>query len=128
MSAQERMTAAELRATTGGPAKRSKYGARRTTVDGITFDSAAEATRYQVLKLKLDMGFIHDLRLQVPYPITVGNGVVVAIYKADFVYVEDGANFEIAEDVKGMDTPVSKLKRKLVEAIHGVKVEIVRAK
>lgn len=97
--------------------KRSKYGAKKTVVDGITFDSQAEATRYGVLKIVQASGLITDLRLQVPYQITV-NGKKVCRYVADFVYSENGK--EVVEDVKGMRTPVYNLKKKLMEAVFGV--------
>jgi len=96
---------------------RSKYGAKKTVVDGITFDSQAEATRYGVLKVIQSAGLITDLRLQVPYQITV-NGKKVCRYVADFVYIENGK--EVVEDVKGMKTPVYNLKKKLMEAVFGV--------
>lgn len=97
--------------------KRSKYGAKKTVVDGITFDSQAEAARYGVLKIVQASGLITDLRLQVPYQITV-NGKKVCRYVADFVYSENGK--EVVEDVKGMKTPVYNLKKKLMEAVFGV--------
>jgi hypothetical protein len=100
-----------------GVIKRSKYGAKKTVVDGITFDSQAEATRYGVLKIVQASGLITDLRLQVPYQITV-NGKKVCRYVADFVYSENGK--EVVEDVKGMKTPVYNLKKKLMEAVFGV--------
>ncbi len=96
---------------------RSKYGAKKTVVDGITFDSQAEATRYGVLKVIQASGLITGLRLQVPYQITV-NGKKVCRYVADFVYIENGK--EVVEDVKGMKTPVYNLKKKLMEAVLGV--------
>lgn len=97
--------------------KRSKYGAKKTVVDGITFDSMAEATRYGVLKVIQSAGLIRNLRLQVPYEITV-NGQKVCRYVADFVYEEN--NKEVVEDVKGMKTPVYNLKKKLMKAVFGV--------
>ena len=45
----------------------SKYNAKKTIVDGITFDSKHEADRYCELKLLLRAGAITDLRLQVPF-------------------------------------------------------------
>ena len=44
----------------------SKYNSRKTTVDGITFDSKKEARRYLVLKKMEQDGEIKNLRLQVP--------------------------------------------------------------
>ena len=97
--------------------KRSKYGAKKTVVDGITFDSMAEAARYSVLKILQAGGLISDLRLQVKYDIAV-NSKKVCRYVADFVYSENGK--EVVEDVKGMKTPVYNLKKKLMEAVFGV--------
>ncbi len=127
MSASSNMTASEYQESLK-PAKRSKYGAKRVTIDGIDFDSKAEGARYVVLRDLQRAGKIHDLRRQVPYPITVGPSVLVGNYRADFVYWEEGATAETVEDVKGFDTPLSKFKRKCVEAAHGVKIQIVRAK
>ncbi|MDD3747626.1 MAG: DUF1064 domain-containing protein, partial [Anaerostipes sp.] len=42
----------------------SKYGARKTVIDGITFDSKREAKRYQELKLLEQAGEISYLELQ----------------------------------------------------------------
>ena len=47
--------------------KRSKYGAIKTEVDGIKFDSKHEASRYKELRLLEQAGEITNLRLQVPY-------------------------------------------------------------
>lgn len=108
-------------------APRNKYGAQRTELDGISFASKAEANRYAFLKLREKAGEISGLTLQEPFACSVGRGVVVCTYRADFSYFDHAQKRQIVEDVKGMDTPVSKLKRKLVEAIHGVKVEIIKS-
>ena len=95
--------------------RRSKYGAVKTVVDGITFDSKAEARRYGELKLLQAAGVIKDLEMQPRYDITI-NDKFCAFYKADFRYLQDGAF--VVEDVKGMKTPMYRLKKKLVEALY----------
>ena len=45
----------------------SKYKNKKTVVDGITFDSKKEASRYLELKKLKDAGFIDDLELQVKF-------------------------------------------------------------
>ena len=100
----------------------SKYHARKTTVDGITFDSRREADRYIVLKGMEEDGAIRDLRRQVRYelipPFDVDSRHYRPVfYVADFVYVEDGK--EIVEDVKGMRTDVYRLKSKLFARRYG---------
>ena len=47
----------------------SKYGAIRTTVDGVTFASKAEARRYAELKLLEQAGEIKGLELQPKFDI-----------------------------------------------------------
>jgi len=98
---------------------RSKYNAVKTTVDGIKFDSKAEARRYSELKLLLKAKTIADLELQPRYDFVV-NGVKIGFYKADFRYKM--GNRLIIEDVKGVKTPVYNLKKKLMKAIHGIDI------
>ena len=102
---------------------RAKYRNKKTVVDGIKFDSQREATRYSVLKIMQAAGVISDLRLQVPYVITV-NGLKICKYVADFVYVDRGR--EVVEDVKGMKTPTYNLKKKLMKAVHGIEIQEVK--
>ena len=99
---------------------RAKYRNKKTVVDGIKFDSQREATRYSVLKIMQAAGVISDLRLQVPYVMTV-NGLKICKYVADFVYVDRGR--EVVEDVKGMKTPTYNLKKKLMKAVHGIEIQ-----
>lgn len=129
---------------------RTKYKAKKTEVDGITFDSMKEAKRYQELKILEAAGQIKDLRLQVAYelipamrePDTIGKrggkikGKLIeraVIYKADFVYLEkldipfsDQEKWEeVVEDVKGMRTKEYILKRKLMLYRYGIRIREV---
>ena len=99
--------------------RRNKYGAIKTTVDGITFHSKKEAAHYQDLKLRVRKGEIKDLILQPKFPLVI-NGVKCGSYIGDFEYVEGGRR--VIVDVKGVKTPVYNLKKKLVKAVHGVEV------
>jgi hypothetical protein len=89
-------------------------------VDGIMFDSKAEASRYSLLRILLDQGKISDLELQVPFVIEV-NGLKICKYIADFVYTINGQR--VVEDVKGVRTPEYKLKRKLMSAVFGIEIQ-----
>lgn len=105
---------------------RSKYHARKTTVDGITFDSRKEADRYLVLKGMEEDGSIEGLRRQVRYELVPafdvdGKHYRPVFYVADFVYVEDGK--EVIEDVKGMRTDVYRLKSKLFAQRYGMSIK-----
>lgn len=104
---------------------RSKYHAKKTCVDGITFDSKREADRYLVLKSMEEDGAIKDLRRQVRYELVPafnvdGRHYRPVFYVADFVYRENG--HEVVEDVKGMMTDVYKLKRKLFARRYGMSI------
>lgn len=104
---------------------RSKYGNRRTEVDGIVFDSAAEARRYRELRLLEQAGAIGPIQLQPRFPLVV-EGVKIGTYVGDFAYDERGRR--IVEDVKGGKatmTPVWRLKVKLVSALYGFDVVVV---
>lgn len=104
---------------------RSKYHAKKTVVDGITFDSRKEADRYLVLKGMEEDGSIEGLRRQVRYELVPafdvdGKHYRPVYYVADFVYREDGR--EVVEDVKGVRTDVYRLKSKLFARRYGMSV------
>lgn len=94
-----------------------KYGARKTTIDGITFDSVAEARRYQQLKLLKRAGDITDFTLQPEYVIydgftRDGKKYRPIVYRGDFLITyPDGR--QVVEDVKGVQTEAYKLKKKM---------------
>tara|TARA_R100000231_G_scaffold97351_1_gene72797 strand:- start:1 stop:375 length:375 start_codon:yes stop_codon:yes gene_type:complete len=110
--------------------KSSKFGAKKTVVDGITFDSKWESERYGQLKAMERGGIVTDLELQVKYDIVI-NDIKICKYIADFVYKEespDGEIKEIVEDAKGFETPEFKLKKKLMKAVHGIDIYLSRKK
>ena len=97
--------------------KHHKYNVvskERRTACGITFDSMAEMKRYHELKMLEKSGVITGLELQPKFllvPKTKKGGRAV-YYSADFKYIKDGQT--IYEDVKGVQTDVYKLKKKLL--------------
>ena len=100
----------------------SKYKAIRTEIDGIWFASKKEAKRYQQLLLLEQAGEITHLELQPIYPI-IYKGEKICRYQADFRYFDTKKRMRVLEDVKGMKTPVYRLKKKLVEAFYpGTKI------
>ena len=102
---------------------KNKYRAVKTEVDGIMFDSKREAARYMELMLLQKAGEISHLELQ-PSFVCMVNGHKICNYKADFRYFN--ANGSVVEDVKGMKTPVYRIKKKLVEALFpGVTIQEV---
>lgn len=103
----------------------TKYKAVPTVVDGIRFDSKAEARRWSDLKNMERAGTIELLERQPKYPLVV-SGLKIATYKADFAYTDRRTGEHIVEDVKGFLTPVYRLKKKLVKALYGVEIREVK--
>ena len=99
--------------------KKSKYHAKKTVVEGITFDSKKEAKRYMELKAMEKVGSIQNLQLQVPFVLIEKSKYGRSIkYVADFVYNKNGS--KIVEDVKGVKTPVYKLKKRIMAEKYGI--------
>lgn len=96
---------------------RSKYGARKTIVDGIKFDSKGEANRYKELKFLVDRKEVKDLELQPKFDFIVNNKKICS-YRADFKYYDKALRKTVVEDFKGFRTAIYKIKRKLFEALY----------
>jgi reverse gyrase len=101
----------------------SKYHNVKTTLDGLTFDSKAEAERYAFLKLLQRIGEISDLELQPVFRFEV-KGIVVCKYIADFAY-RDKRGCLIVEDVKGVRTAAFNIKAKLFRALKGFDISLI---
>lgn len=105
--------------------KVSKYRNQKVVVDGLTFDSKKEAKRYGELKMMVRAGLITRLQLQVVYRLQV-NGFLICKYIADFVYHDVEKNVTQVEDVKGFRTEIYKLKKKLMQALHGIEIKEIK--
>ena len=99
----------------------NKYNAKKVSLDGYAFDSIRESERYQELKLLEKAGEIRALRVHPvinlqPAFMYRGTRIRGILYESDFYYVEehDGIGIDVYEDVKGFETPVFKLKWKLL--------------
>jgi Protein of unknown function (DUF1064) len=103
--------------------RRGKYGAVKTKLDGFTFASKLEARRWGELKMLERSGAISGLQRQVPFDLIV-NGHHVCRYIADFCYTTTDSGESVCEDAKGVLTPEFRLKAKLMEAIHGIVVQV----
>ena len=112
--------AAALAKASGVMGKPNKYGAKKTIVDGITFDSKLEARRYVQLMEMQRQGLIHGLLRQVRYPLKV-DGVQIGTYVADFVYM-NAVGADVIEDAKGVLTPLYRRSKKHFEAQYGKKI------
>lgn len=110
------------------PKKPSKYRNRKTVLDGVTYDSKAEAKYAYELKLREKAGEVTNVQLQVPFNLMAYNGRVVGVYRADFTFYDNIQKKQRVIDVKGFETPLFKLKKKLVEALYGLEIECVRVR
>lgn len=123
----------------------NKYGNKKITVDGKTFDSRREYKRFTELQLLERAGEISNLRMQVPFTLipaqyewyerygkngqrlTNGQKCVEreCAYVADFVYIDNATGKKVVEDTKGMRTKDYIIKRKLMLHVHGIKIKEV---
>lgn len=116
---------------------RSKYGNKKVTYNGMTFDSQKELNRWRELCLLERAGKITNLQRQVKFvlipaqyePDTVGKrggvkrGKVIereCSYVADFTYIEN--DHVVVEDTKGLRTPEYVIKRKLMLQEYGIRI------
>jgi len=98
----------------------NKYRAVKTNVDGMSFDSKAEARYYQQLKLRVICGDVKYFLTQVPIRLPGGT-----VYRADFQeFHKDGSVHYV--DVKGVQTQVFKIKKREIEALYPIKIEVVK--
>lgn len=92
----------------------------------ILHQSKLEATRCDELHLLQRGGMIHDLQAhpQPRYRLDV-NGVHVCVYHPDFEYLDRDGEKRV-EDTKGILTKDHEMKLRLMKALHGIDVELVR--
>jgi hypothetical protein len=102
----------------------NKYSAKPTIYNGKKFPSIKEANYCKRLDISMkatsEKERVIKYEMQVPFEVVV-SGAKICKYLLDFkVYYADGSIEFI--DVKGVKTPVYRIKKKLVEAIHGIKI------
>ena len=112
---------------------RAFSAAKKTTINGIKFDSKLEADKYIHLLTLEKIGKIKDLKLQVPFELlvkqqkqekdyipSIGKGKTIRniSYYADFVYTRTSDNQKVILDSKGRTSEVYKLKVKLLRACY----------
>lgn len=107
--------------------KRPKYGNRKVTKNGETFDSVKEYERHLVLLDMQRRGEIQSLLRQPRSPLVV-NESKICDYVGDWFYAVSKYptprgrfvehQISVVEDAKGFQTPEFKLKWKLVRALY----------
>jgi hypothetical protein len=114
----------EYLAAVSKPKRANKYGAKKTTVDGITFDSKREAEVYSELKFLERAGRISGFERQRKFNLIV-NREIIGTYRADFAFIDhdqDG-RFRVI-DVKGVITRDFRRVRKIIKAAYNIDVEV----
>lgn len=115
-----------------GKKKTGKVNHEKVVINGIQFDSLAEADRYKILRVMEKTGKIKDLKCHPRWEIIPAQKVEghrsfqAAHYTADFQYIKDDKL--VVEDVKSEYTRQAedyKLRRKLMMLMHGIYVHEV---
>lgn len=104
---------------TGKRARRGKYDAKPSVIDGIRFHSTKEGKRYGQLCALRKAGVVKWFHRQPIFDLPGGT-----TYRGDFHIGWDDGRITY-EDVKGMETSEFKLKRKQVRALYGVEIEVI---
>ena len=117
MSNQEHWSIDQYKEYQKNKAKRSKYGAIKTSVDGQKFDSIKEANYYNDLKIKLKANEIKGFCLQPIFILAPG-----LKYKADFIVFNSDGSAEII-DTKGFRTKEYIAKKKVFEDKYNLKIK-----
>lgn len=108
----------------------NKYGAKKTEIDGIVFDSQKEAMRWCELMLMIRAGEICNLDRQVKIEIVPKTDKYRAMhYIADFRYYDKKTQRFVYEDVKGCRKGLAyqlfRLKKAIVYWRYGIDIQEV---
>ena len=99
---------------------KNKYRAQPVVTDEGRFASKKEYADWCQLKLREKAGLITHLQRQVKFPLSV-NAQLVTTFIADAVFFENGKR--VVVDSKGVQTPVYRLKKKLMRALLNIEVQ-----
>lgn len=112
---------------------RHHFKPETVTVDGVKFDSRAEANRAGELKLLERAGEIRNLEFHPKLPLfirgersgkvtKIGRGVLSLDFKYEVLY--DGAWRTVYEDCKPVITRESKVRIAVAEALHEIRIRL----
>ena len=105
--------------------KRHKYSAVKTVIDGIKFDSKAEALYYQLHKHDNGMKMQEKFVLMDKFRLN-GKAYREIAYKPDFTFYDENGNLTKVVDVKGVLTPEFKIKSKLFANRYGIQITVAK--
>lgn len=106
----------------------NKYRNRPCQIGAEKYRSQKEASRHQSLLLLQRAGKIAGLTREVPFVLAPKVHIAgekrarpAVRYVLDFLYSTDDGR-QVAEDAKGIQTPVYRLKKHLMATVHGIHV------
>lgn len=94
---------------------KNKYGAKKTLVGDILFDSGLEARGWKELKLLEAAKEISELQRQIAFIMIVA-GKKICKWTVDYTFIQDGQ--KIARDAKGVIARDVIIRKKLAEALY----------
>lgn len=100
--------------------KKNKYRAKPVSIDGYRFDSKREADRYCELLILQKHG---DVKYFLVHPVLRLPGRTK--YECDFQIFWNNGRVSY-EDVKGVETQVFRLKKRQVEELYPIKIEVLK--
>lgn len=103
----------------------NKFHAKVAEAEGIKFHSKKEARQFRELQARQHNGEIKFFLMQVPFllPGIADNGKRTRHY-LDFMAIRNDGQIEYIE-VKGRDLALGKLKRRMVEELYNIKIQVV---
>lgn len=113
----------------GANKKRHKYAAEKTEVDGIVFDSKAEAKCYTKLKMMELAKVIKNLKVNAALKgadkirYTLLETPFKMWYEPDFEFDYVDSGIHVVADKKGFKTKEYRKKKKLMKEIHGIEIQ-----
>jgi hypothetical protein len=111
------------------PPKTTKYNSVGITYDGKFFRSLAECERYKVLQARQREGIIAGLTCQPRFAIRhPDTNERICSYVGDFEYFRASDWDIVVEDVKGVITPMYKLKKRMMLMFLNIHITEVKAR
>jgi hypothetical protein len=99
----------------------NKYRAKAVVTDEGRFASQREYQHWCVSKLREKAGEISHLERQKRFRLEI-NGHQICDYVADEIFFDKAKQARVVVDVKGVKTPVYRLKKKLMKALLNIDV------
>lgn len=108
------------------PKRKNKYNNLLTEYKGVKYHSRLEARYAALLDIREKAKEVENIKRQEKFPLEV-NGEKIGTYIADFSFFDKAQKVNRVVDIKGVETDLFKIKKKLVKAIYGIDIEIIKS-